>query len=76
VEIIRWEWRSGRDTVGIVLVQSSDGLKRAYMGVAKSATEETDVMEIAHYGARLRFEEARAFFPELTNPDEYGHQSL
>lgn len=65
-KIIQTEWRSGIDTVGIVLCQLATGKFRAYIGVAKTGEdEEVDAQHIASYGAKLRFHEAVGFFPRL-----------
>ena len=70
--IIAKEWRSGKNTVGIVAVEQEHNEKwRAYIGaVAHSIpserySEEEDAQWIADYGAKLSKEEAIAFFPYL-----------
>jgi hypothetical protein len=70
-EILKCEWRSARDVVGIVLVESTLERKQAYIGIALSSDPLMDAQYIADYGARLSFEEAAAFFPELKR-EEYG----
>ena len=75
MKILNWIWRSGRDTVGIVLVECDDGKKRTYMGVATGITEEGDAHLIADHGARLAYHEALAFFPAL-KVQEYGNESI
>ena len=65
------EWRSGRDTVGIVLRYDSMVEKYiAFIGVAKGLDENADIEYIYGYGAKLTFREAVAFFPYLKE-EEY-----
>lgn len=75
-KIVKYEWRSGRDTVGIVLVQKDDGRYIAYIGIVDKMTggfnEEQDAQYIADWGAKLSLAEALAFFPNDINPDLYG----
>lgn len=74
-QILKAEWRSGRDTVGIVLAEGGDGKLRAYIGVAHGDNEDFDANYIALYGARLSLDEARGFFPDLKE-EEYGSNSI
>lgn len=67
------KWRSGIDTVGIVVAVWKDGLKRAYIGMAQDLSEDIDAVYIAQFGARLSYQEAVGFFPELKS-EEYGHE--
>ena len=63
-------WRSGKDTVGIVVIQDEfTGKLKAYIGVGANIDEETDIKIIADWGARLTSEEATPFFPHLKNED-------
>lgn len=62
--ILGVKWRSARDCVGIVAIQSYNGWK-AYIGYARSWNEEQDAEYIAAHGAHLKPEEAHAFFPDL-----------
>lgn len=64
MKILAVEWRSGRDTVGIVAVGTPDEWK-AYIGVAHGLDPEDDARYIASWGAKLSVEEAGAFFPYL-----------
>ena len=65
-DLVAWEWRSGRETVGIVVVKDKYiKLLRAYIGVAQGLTEQSDCQHIADWGARLTKEEAMPFFPHL-----------
>jgi len=60
------QWRSGKDTVRIVLIKDSITQKfNCYIGVAQNYSEWEDAEYIANWGARLTFKEAKAFFPEL-----------
>lgn len=74
-EILKREWFSGQDTVGVVLVKSSDGKKRAYIGVASRGTEEEDAERIADFGARLPYSIAVAVFPGL-DVKEYSEEGV
>lgn len=69
-ELIRAEWRTGRDVVGIVLGRTAMGKLRAYMGVGGGANKQVDMYTIAMYGCKLSFLEAKAFFPEISE-EEY-----
>lgn len=65
-KIIQIEWRSGIDTVGIVLCELTTGELRAYIGVPKTNDDEDiDARYIADYGAKLSFDEAVGFFPKI-----------
>lgn len=65
IKVLQSEWRSGVDSVGIVLGELGSGQKQAYIGVSKNTTPEADAQHIANWGCRLSFAEAKAFFPEL-----------
>lgn len=71
MKIITMEWRSGADTVGIILTDDSMGKLRAYIGVGMGFNQEADARRIAEYGHRLRFSEAQAFFPHIQEKDYY-----
>ena len=73
-EVIKYEWRSGIDTVGIVLVKRDAGDFRAYIGVARDTSAEEDAAYIAAHGAKLTYREAFAFFPELKEAEYAGSQ--
>lgn len=72
MNIIKTEWRSGVDTVGIVLIKNDQGRYKAYIGVAKNFDEDYDAEYIAANGAKLSLDEALAFFPSDFNPDDYN----
>ncbi len=80
-KILGVEWRSGRDSVGIVAVEHDYGWC-AYIGVAKAnqinigsdiivtreplaGDEKRDAQYIRSWGAKLSKEEALVFFPWL-----------
>ena len=64
--ILGVEWRSGKDTIGIVAVEQSYNKKwRAYIGVAKGLSPNSDIHYISDWGAKLSRREALAFFPYL-----------
>lgn len=70
MRILKVEWRSALDTVGIVLIENDMGQQSAKIGVANhimmlSIDEEADALYIAENGAKLTFNEARGFFPDL-----------
>ena len=71
MKIIGVEWRSGADTIGIVLTDDSMGKLRAYIGAGRGNNQEADALRIAEYGHRLRFSEAQAFFPQIEEKDYY-----
>lgn len=76
-KIISTEWRSGEDTVGVVLCQLATGKFRAYIGVAKQEMSESiDSRRIADYGAKLRFREAVAFFPNLEESNYADYKKI
>ena len=71
-EIVGHRWFSGKDTVGAVLVRV-DGRTCAYIGPAMGHDEQSDIMAIRQWGARLPFNVAKAMFPgvdEKTHSDE------
>lgn len=76
-KVIATEWRSARDTVGIVLIENDAGEQSARIGVLKyveiegcyirgAYSDEEDAQYIADNGAKLSFTEAKAFFPWIT----------
>lgn len=82
-KVIDVEWRSAKDTVGIVLTENDMGQKTARIGtrhyefasyalIVYPYTEAEDAQYIAENGARLSFKEAQAFFPYL-KPEEYKY---
>ena len=65
-DLVAYEWRSSRDTVGIVVVRDKHTkLLKAYFGWSPGGSEQEDIQHIADYGARLTKEEAMPFFPHL-----------
>lgn len=64
-KIIAKEWRSAKNTVGIVAVEQFNGRWRAYIGPAFTLSEDVDAQNIADNGAKLNKKEAIAFFPYL-----------
>lgn len=66
-KIISVKWRSARDSVGIVAINSGRNMTqwKAYIGVSQNTDELADALYIARHGARLTRSEACAFFPEL-----------
>ena len=66
--IVDMEWRSGRYTVGLVLVKTTAGYK-AYIGPAMDISPERDAEFIVHWGALLSREEAEAFFPQIKDKE-------
>lgn len=73
-KVIGVHWRSSLETTGFVLVHSSDGMLRAYVGRARSGSDDADAHWIAEHGARLLYREAVAFFPTIKAEEyaEYG----
>ena len=80
-KILAVEWRSARDTVGVVLIQNAVGQKSARIGTVQTielpsigkihvGNETTDARYIADHGAKLSFQEAVGFFPWLKE-EEY-----
>lgn len=72
-DILGVEWRTGRQTVGVVAVKIDHGFWCAYIGPAKGDNEEYDIADIRSWGARLNLMEAMAFFPHL-DPTQYGKE--
>lgn len=79
-KIIAIEWRSARNTVGIVAVEQAHDKKwRAYIGPvvhlfpSKRYSEDEDAQRIADGEAKLNKREAVAFFPSL-NPDLFDEE--
>lgn len=66
-KILRYEWYSGKDTVGFVAIQRVDGWK-AFVGVAQGLSEAADLQYIVDWGAALPKQVAIAVFPNL--PEE------
>lgn len=65
-KIIASEWLGGRNSIGIIAVENTDGSWKAYIGVAKDEwSEEYSEQEIARTGSRLTQAVATAFFPHL-----------
>ena len=65
-EIVMTEWKSGTyGCIGIVLVKTSVGKFRAYIGIAPNTGggPDEDAENIADWGSKLNFREAQAFFP-------------
>jgi len=69
MEILKREWRSGREIVGIILTRTSIGMLKAYIGVAAGRDQAADELYIAEYGAAIPFREAKAFFPTIEEKD-------
>ncbi len=78
-KVLDVEWRSARGTVGFVLTVNSAGQKSVRVGCTHTefsilqlshGTEKEDAQKIADDGAKLSFEEAKAFFPYLKQ-EEY-----
>ena len=82
IKIIATEWRSGRNIVGIILVQSEAGNQRAYIGIWPeddfnvTSSEKEVANSIADWGCKLSYEEAEPFFKhtELLVKDKYQLQ--
>lgn len=53
--VLAVEWFSGRDAIGVVVVQNTIGERKAYIGVGLGdfSDEETDVQHIADFGTRV-----------------------
>lgn len=66
-KIISVKWRSARDSVGIVAINTGRNMDqwKAYIGVSQNTDEQSDAIYIARHGAKLDKAEACAFFPEL-----------
>ena len=71
-KIIQTEWRSGKNTIGIVLVQRNDESYQAYIGVSLDEGEHEDAQYIADYGGKLIYREAVGFFPTLKESEYNG----
>lgn len=64
--IVSVQWFSGRDTVGVVLVETKVAGYKAYIGPALDISEEKDAEYIAKWGAKITAQHARAIFgPKL-----------
>lgn len=57
------EWRTGTDTIGIVLTHDKHSGYMAYIGAARCLGEKQDINHIKGRGAKLTYEEATPFFP-------------
>lgn len=68
---VHWQWRSGSECVGIVLVIDGQGMNRVVIGVAHGFSEHLDAQWIANHGAYLTFEEASPFFPGLLDKEKF-----
>ena len=71
MEILNQEWRTGRECVGIILVKTATGKLKVYIGVGEGYDEDVDAQSIANSGCRLKFPEAKAFFPTIEEKDFY-----
>ena len=65
--ILCTEWRTARDTIGILLCKNEMGQVKCYIGSGDGFDEEVDKNNIADYGAKLQMKEAIAFFPDWEN---------
>lgn len=64
MKITNMEWRTGLDTVGIILCEDEfDKKQRAYLGNCKGLIEKKDAEHIRDWGSKLTFREAKGFFP-------------
>lgn len=68
VKIIADTWRSS--LVGIVLVEHR-GRTQVYIGIGDGIDQRADAQKVADWGSRLSFQEAKGFFPALSEA-EYG----
>ena len=68
-KVIATKWRTARNSVGFVAIETGLGGWKAYTGCASFGCETLDAQTIADTGCKLSKSEAIAFFPFL-NPDE------
>lgn len=75
-KIISVEWRSANGTVGFVLIENSIGQQSVRVGGVQpgSFNSALDARHIADHGAKLSFDEAVGFFPDL-DPKKYKEYS-
>lgn len=71
-EIVKSQWKSGTNTVGIILTKNEEDKYRVYIGLGDGLDEDDDAENIKDFGAKLSWEEARGFYPELEAGD-YNH---
>ncbi len=65
-------WKSGMSCIGIVLTRDVHSGLQAYIGVGGGNNEETDKKNIAKWGSKLSFQEAKGFFPYLKKQEYKG----
>jgi hypothetical protein len=63
VSVVDTKWFTGRDCIGIVLVDTGHGYK-AYIGLASGYNEESDAESIAAGGTRFHY--GSALWPHIT----------
>lgn len=66
MNIIGVEWRTGRDTIGIVAVEDEFGWN-AYLSSVPGGNEHADVQFAKDWGCYLIEREGRAFFPQFSH---------
>lgn len=67
MKILQTIWITGRDTIGVVLIENEIGQQSARIGIANTGSETTDITHIVEWGAKLTEEQAAGFFNQITN---------
>ena len=66
IKITSVEWRTGEWVIGFVLCFDNVVKKyKAYMGVSEGIDAKADAILIRDYGTKMKFVEAKGFFPHL-----------
>ena len=53
MKLLGYCWFGGRDTIGVVYVESNLGEKGAFIGVVKGENQDKDIKEIADWGSKF-----------------------
>jgi hypothetical protein len=62
-KVIAVKWKTGRDCIGIVAVDTGFGIK-GYIKTVSGMDQDGDIKQVAEWGTRLEVSEIIGFFPE------------
>lgn len=72
LELVEIEWRSGFNTIGFALFKNTFNDKfTARFERVYGFKEATDIEHIRDYGVRMNYHEAKGFFPDLFEKEDY-----
>jgi hypothetical protein len=61
-KVIAVAWKTGRECIGIVAVDTGFGIK-GYIKKVEGMDQDSDITQIAEWGTRLEVSELEGFFP-------------